>query len=125
MPYTVHAKNAMLDALARGVAPKAIDRVSLHSAEPNAEGSNEISGGEYARQVIEWNAASEGSIDDKTNGAVFKVPAGKTVRWVGFWSDASGTPKFEAFAAVTEETFNAAGTYTLTDADLNLAFTKE
>lgn len=123
MPYTVHAKNAMLDALARGVQPKPIDRVSLHDAEPSAEGSNEISGGEYARQAIEWNAAAGGAIDDKTNGAVFKVPAGKTVKFVGFWSDASGTPKFEAFDAVTEEVFGGAGTYTLTDADLDLALT--
>lgn len=120
MPFTDHGKNAMLDALARGVQPKAIDRVSLHSAEPDANGSNEISGGEYARQAIEWNNAASGAIDDKTNGAVFKVPAGKTVKFVGFWSDASGTPKFEAFDDVTEETFTGAGTYTVTDADLSL-----
>ena len=121
MPYTEHGKNAMLDALARGVQPKAIDRVSLHSAEPSAEGSNEISGGTYARQKIEWNAAASGAIDDKTNGAVFAVPAGKTVKFVGYWSDAAGTPKFEAFNEVTNETFTGEGTYTLTDADLDLA----
>jgi hypothetical protein len=121
MPYTEHAKNAMLDALARGVQPKAIDRVSLHSAEPNSSGSNEISGGEYARQKVEWNSAASGAIDDKTNGAVFKVPGGKKVTHVGFWSDAEGTPKFEAWDPVTEETFGGDGTYTATDLDLDLA----
>lgn len=120
MPYTEHAKNAMLDALARGVQPKAIDRLSLHSAEPSSAGSNELTGGEYARQAIEWNTAASGAIDDKTNGAVFKVPGGKTVKFVGYWSDAAGTPKFEAFDEVTEEVFGGDGTYTVTDADLDL-----
>ena len=120
MPYTEHAKNAMLAALVAGTAPKAIDRVSLHTAEPNESGSNEVAGGEYARQKIEWNAASAGTVDDKTNGAAFKVPAGTTVKFVGFWSDASGTPKFEAWKEVTNETFTGAGTYTLEDADLDL-----
>lgn len=120
MPFTTHGKNAMLDALCRETNPKKIDRVSLHSAEPNSEGSNEISGGEYARQAIAFNAASSGSSDDSTNGAVFKVPAGKTIKYVGYWSDNAGTPKFEAFDDVTEETFGSAGTYTLEDADMSL-----
>jgi len=118
MPLTEHAINSMLDALARGVAPKGIDRLSLHTAEPNPSGSNEVSGGEYARQKVEWNSAASKSIDDKTNGAVFKVPAGKTVKFVGYWSDAAGTPAFEGFDDVTEETFTGAGTYTVEDADL-------
>jgi hypothetical protein len=121
MPFTEHALNAMLDAVARGVAPKGIDRLSLHSSEPNSSGSNEISGGEYARQKVEWNNAASKAIDDKTNGAVFKVPAGKTVKFVGYWSDASGTPAFEAWDDVTEETFTAAGSYTVEDADLALS----
>jgi hypothetical protein len=118
MPFTEHAKNAMLDAIARGVQPKAIDRLSLHTAEPNSSGSNEVSGGEYARKTVEWNSAASSAIDDKTNGAVFKVPAGKTVKYVGYWSDASGTPVFEGFDDVTEETFTGAGTYTVEDVDL-------
>lgn len=120
MPYTEHGKNAMLTAITTGSAIKVIDRVSLHTAEPSESGSNEVAGGEYARQKIEWNAPTGGSVDDKTNGAVFKVPAKTTVKFIGFWSDAGGTPKFEAFEKVTEETFNAAGTYTLEDADLDL-----
>lgn len=114
MPYTKAGKNKMLDALAP-------DKVSLHSAEPSEAGSNELVGGEYARQTIEWNAAAEGTKDDKTNGAVFKVPAASTVEWVGFWKE--GT--FVAWAKVTKEVFGGAGEYVLTDADINLAFIKE
>jgi hypothetical protein len=121
MPYTPHAKNAMLDALARGTTPKAIDRVSLHTAEPDENGSNEVSGGSYARQAVEWDAASGGSIDNKGSNPLIPVPAGTTVKFLGFWSDAAGTPKFEAFADITDETFTGAGVYEVTDADLDLA----
>jgi hypothetical protein len=121
MPLTEHARNAMLDALARGVAPKAIERISLHTAEPNSSGSNEISGGEYARKAVEWNNAASGAIDDKTNGIPFKIPKTTTVKYVGYWSDASGTPKFEGFDDVPEETFNEPGTYTVEDLDLTVS----
>ncbi len=120
MPYTEHAKNVMLDALCKGVQPKAIDRVSLHTAEPNAEGNKEITGGEYARKAIAFNSASGGASDDSSNGIDFKIPAGTTVKFAGYWSDNAGTPKFEGFNEVTNETFTGAGTYTLTDADLDL-----
>lgn len=126
MPYTDAGKNLMLDALARGVAPPAagIDAISLHDDVPNASGSNEIEGGEYARQAIAWNAAASGAIDDSTNGAAFKVPGSTAVKYIGFWADNGGEDEaFVAFAQVDEETFNNAGTYTVTDGDLNLALT--
>jgi hypothetical protein len=50
---------------------------------------------------------------------VFDVPAGKTVKYVGFWSLVTGGV-FYGSAAVTNEVFAAQGTYTLTDADLDL-----
>jgi hypothetical protein len=93
---------------------------SLHSADPGDTGANEISGGSpaYARKAITWNAAAAGSMDD-SNVPVFDVPAGTTVAFVGFWSAlTSGT--FYGAADVTDESFTNQGTYTLTDADLDL-----
>lgn len=112
MPYTDAGKNTMLDALAP-------DKVSLHTAEPDSEGSNEVAGGEYERKTIEWNAAAAGAKDDKSNGIVFKIPASTTIKYAGYWK--AGV--FVAFGAVTNESFTGAGTYTLTDADLDLAKT--
>lgn len=108
MPYTTKGKNRMLDALAP-------DKISLHTAEPNAEGSNEISGGEYARQTPEWNGASGGAKDDKKELS-FQIPGGKAVKFAGYWKEG----ELVAFDEVPEETFTNAGTYTLTDNDLDL-----
>lgn len=81
----------------------------------------EISGGSpaYSREAIAWNAASIGSMDDSTNGAVFDVPAAAVVDYVGYWS-ASTNGTCYAIDKVTQETFGGQGTYTLTDADLDL-----
>ena len=115
MPYSILAKNAMLNALGA----LAI-YVSLHDGDPGESGTAEISGGSpaYARKSVTWNAANSGSMDD-SNAPVFDVPAGKTVKYVGFWS-ALTTGTFYGSAAVTNEVFAAQGTYTLTDADLDL-----
>ena len=81
----------------------------------------EITGGSpaYARKAIAFNAAASGSMDDSTNGAVFDVPAGATVDYVGGYSaSTSGTLYF--IDKVTSEAFGAQGTYTLTDLDLDL-----
>ena len=122
MPYTDAAKNIMLNALARGIAPDTdgINKVSLHTASPGSTGTNEVTGGSYARQTITWNAASAGAIDD-SNAPVFDVPAGTTVAFVGFWYDsAGGNEAFAGYVDVADEVFTNAGTYTLTDADLDL-----
>lgn len=81
----------------------------------------EISGGSpaYTREAIAYNAPADGTMDDSTNGAVFDVPAGATVDYVGYWSAVTaGT--IQAFDKVTPETFGSQGTYTLTDSDLDL-----
>ena len=113
--YSTVGKNAMLNALA-ALAVKA----SLHSADPGALGaSNELTGGNpaYARKTVAWIAADAGNINlDGT--AVFDVPAAGVVLYVGFWNSAGSA--YYGCALVTQETFAAQGTYTLTDADLNL-----
>lgn len=81
----------------------------------------ELSGGSpaYARKAIAFNAAAGGSIDDSTNGAIIDVPAGATVDWIGLWSAVTaGT--LHAIDDVTPESFAGQGTYTVTDADLDL-----
>jgi len=81
----------------------------------------EISGGSpaYARIAIAFAAAAEGLIDDTTNGAIVNVPAGAVVNYVGFFSAVTaGT--LTGISLVTEETFGAQGTYTVTDAKLDL-----
>lgn len=109
MPYTKSAKKEMLEAIKP-------DKVSLHSADPGESGTSELTGGGYERKGIEWNAPSEGLMDDKTNGVAFSVAAGAKVKFVGFWKEGA----LKATDEVTEENFTGAGTYTLTDAKLDL-----
>jgi hypothetical protein len=81
----------------------------------------EISGGSpaYARVSIAFASAADGVIDDSTNGAVVNVPAAAAVNYVGFFSAiTSGT--LLGIDSVTEEAFGAQGTYTVTDAKLDL-----
>lgn len=113
--YSDVGKNAMLNALG-ALAVKA----ALYTGDPGAAGtSNEVTGGSpaYARKTIAWNAADGGNINlDGT--AVFDVPASTTIAYVGFWNSA-GTA-FYGSAQVDSEVFTNQGTYTLTDADLDL-----
>lgn len=123
MPYTANGKTLLLDALRGGapVANRGIATASLHSADPGDSGASELSGGGYARQTATMSAANAelaGSID-MTNAPSFSIAAGATVAFVGFWSS-EGTPKFLAYADVVDETFAGAGTYVLSDADLNV-----
>jgi hypothetical protein len=115
MPYTTEGKNLMLNALAA-----AATHVGLHTAVPSTATPNEVTGGSpaYARKANTWNTASAGAVDN-SNAPVFDVPAGTTVTHVGFWSAATSGVCY-AYAAVTNETFGGQGTYTLTDADLDL-----
>lgn len=81
----------------------------------------EISGGTpaYARVAIAFAAAALGVLDDSTNGAAVNVPAAGKVSYVGFYSALTAGTLY-AIDDVTEETFAAQGTYTVTDGKLNL-----
>jgi len=110
--YTTAAKNAMLNHLA-----SLVKFVSLHSDTP-ATAANEISGGGYQRQSVEWNTAASGALT-ASNQPVFTVPAGAQVVSVGFWSAATGGTQY-GWADVTEEVYANPGTYTLQSITLDL-----
>lgn len=106
-------KNVMLDAL------KAVTIwVSAHELDPGTTGTNELSGGVYGRESITWNAASGGAIDS-SNQPIISVNSGDDVHFLGLWgSETVGT--FYGSADVTDETFGADGTYTVTDFDISV-----
>jgi hypothetical protein len=115
MGLNTAALNLMLDALAA-----VIDFVSLHTDAVGSGSGNEVTGGSpaYARQSAAWGAAAAGNID-LTGTEVFDIPAGTTVRRLGFW-DAVTAGAFYGDAELTDEVFAGQGTYTLTDADISL-----
>ena len=109
-------KDVMLDALADVAV-----YVSLHTADPGTTGANEATGGSpaYSRKSITWNTAANGNLDS-SNQPVFDVPAG-TYSHFGLWSAATGGTFYGGGALSASETFAAQGTYTLTDADIDVA----
>jgi hypothetical protein len=85
--------------------------VSLHSAQPDSSGSNELSGSGYERQPVTWGTPSSGIVTASTD-PVFDVPGGGTwVRWCGLW-DGSGA-FLGAIELATQVEYPAAGTYTI------------
>ena len=109
------AKNLMLEEFAGAAV-----FVSMHNDDPGITGLNEITGGTpaYARKAITWNAAAGGALDS-SNQPAFDIPAGETVKYVGYWSLAIGGV-FYGYDGLTNEAYTGQGTYTLTDADIDL-----
>lgn len=111
----VAAKNAMLDNLGT-----LVGFVSLHTADPGATGTSEVTGGSpaYARKAVTWSAAASAS-KVTSNSPVFDVPASTTIVFIGLWSAATGGT-FYGSSSITSETYGAQGTYTLTSETLSL-----
>lgn len=91
---------------------------SLHSAEPNSSGSNEISGGSYTREAISWGAASNGTAVSNAN-ITFDVPGSTTIAWLGYWSAASGGTFYGARVLDASQTFATSGTYVISAGNLS------
>jgi hypothetical protein len=92
---------------------------SLHTAEPNASGSNEVTGGSYSRESISWAAASAGTAVSDAN-IVFDVPAATTITHLGYWSASTSGTFYGSRALDSSQTFSgSAGTYTITAGNLS------
>lgn len=86
MRFADVAAQRMLNALDEsGGAGVGATHGSLHTAY-SSTGTSEVTGGSpaYARKALTWAAAS-GRSKATSASAVFDVPAGTTVRWVGLW----------------------------------------
>lgn len=90
MPFTPAGKNRMLDAMTGVASGSPVTHASLHSAIPDDTGSNELTGGSYARKAISYNAASGGSKAKDASNPVFDVPAATSVFFLGHWTAITG-----------------------------------
>lgn len=106
--------DALLNVGANAMAGAAT-HLALHSATPNASGSNETSA---ARVPAGWGAASSGDITT-TNKAFTGGAAGGPVAAVGFWSALTAGTFYGYLPVTGDATFNSAGEYTLNSVTLN------
>lgn len=115
MPFSVYAKNQMLD----GTGWAALcDRVSVHTTSPASTGTNEATGGSpaYARQPVTWGTPSGGVVSASDAPAV-DLPAG-TYRYVGFW-ESSGS-HYLGYSAISDTVFAGQGVLTISDIAVDL-----
>jgi len=81
MGLNTNGRNAMLT----GGLGNAVTHVSVHSAIPDSTGSNELSGGSYARQAVTWSAVANG-VRSNSGELSHVIPAGQTAAFYGLWS---------------------------------------
>jgi hypothetical protein len=93
-----------------------ITHIAIHTAEPDAAGSNESTA---ARQAVTWNAAAAGDIAiAAAEGFTGGAPSGPATH-VGFWS-ALTVGTFYGWVPITgDQTFNAAGEFSINTLTLN------
>jgi hypothetical protein len=98
--------------------------LSLHTADPGATGTSEISGGAYARKSIPWDAApSAGRLDTQAD-IVFDGPASQvTVTHVGYWTALTGGTFKNSFALSQSRQIGPGDTLTIQTNDLALILT--
>jgi hypothetical protein len=87
--------------------------VSLHTAD-SSTGASEVTGGSpaYARKAITWTAPSASAMSNSAQ-IVFDVPTGTTIRFLGYWSAATGGTFYGNRALDANQTYTSQGTYTL------------
>lgn len=89
----------------------AITHAQIHTAQPNASGSNESSA---TRQAITWVTAANGDLVATVDLSFTGGASSGAATHLGFWS-ASSTGTFYGWQVLTgDQTFNAAGEYTVT-----------
>jgi hypothetical protein len=87
--------------------------VSLHTAD-SSSGASEVTGGSpaYARQAITWSAPTSSAMSNSAQ-VVFNVPTSTTIRFLGYWSAATGGTFYGNRALDANQTYTSQGTYTL------------
>lgn len=107
--------DAALDVMANAL-KSAATHASLHSANPGTTGANATAA---ARQPIAWDGPTNGGDLSLTGTETFTGGAANgAVTYVGLWSALTGGTFYGGFALTGDQTFNAAGEYTLTEVNL-------
>lgn len=110
MALNAAAQNAAINGL-KAAAPY----LSLHSATPDAAGSNQVG----SRVAASWGTAANGDVE-ATNVAFTGLPASGAVAAVGLWSAATSGTFYGYLTLSGDAAANAAGEYTVTSVTLDI-----
>jgi hypothetical protein len=89
----------------------AATHMSIATANPEPSGSNQATS---ARQAITWVAAANGDMVATVDLAFTGGAAGGAAQYACFWSASTGGTYYGSYALTGDQTFNAAGEYTVT-----------
>ena len=89
----------------------AITHARVHTAQPDAAGSNESAA---ARQAITWVTAANGDMIATADMAFTGGTASGAATHIGYWSALTGGTFYGWQPLTGDQTFNAAGEYTIT-----------
>lgn len=92
-------------------AQTAMTHMAIHTAQPDATGSNQSSAG---RQAITWVTAANGDLVITADLAFTGGAASGAATHIGFWSAVTAGTFYGWLALTGDQTFNAAGQYTVT-----------
>ena len=90
----------------------AMTHASLFTAAPNATGTTNTT--TAGRQAVTWVTAANGDLIITADAAFTGGAASGPCTYVGFWSASTSGTYYGGFSLVGDQTFNAAGEYTLT-----------
>lgn len=108
MPATTAVLNAAVDG-----ATTLLGFASIHTADPEPSGANEVTGGGYARQAITWDPAT-GAVAGIDGTLSFNGPANEDATHLGLWSAVSGGTFRGSSVLTGDQAFNASGEYNVT-----------
>lgn len=97
--------------------------VSLHDDDPGLTGTDEISGGSYARQTVTFGTIADGGGGRQiaNTGAVsFALMPAVTVTHVGLWDAVTGGNFLYGDAITASQVVNAGGTFEFPIGDLKV-----
>jgi hypothetical protein len=101
--------------IGNAAAQTAMTHAQIHTAEPNASGSNEATS---AREAITWVTAANGDLVITADLAFTGGASSGPATHIGFWS-ALTTGTFYGWLLLSgDTTFNAAGEYTVTGVNI-------
>ena len=110
--------NALLD----GTALPATLYVKLHTGNPGNAGANNAAG-TTTRIAFTRDAAASGATQNVSDIVWSTLSANETISHISLWSASSGGTCWGILALTASKTVTTADTLTITDSDLDLAFT--
>lgn len=94
--------------------------LSLHTADPVGTGANEVTGGSYARQTVDFTTAASGAITSSAD-VEFQGMPGATVTHVALWDAASGGTVWWEDALSVQKVVAAGDTFRVSAGDYDIS----